>query len=105
MTSSYLPLLTHTSSFLSLFHAQTFTPTVSTSLLTSPTHHVINPRNHRTKGDRVSIRLPLSRVSGLSDEEILALLTKGFFGGWVFAIEGWVMRICGGVLPAAYIGI
>ena len=53
---------------------------------------MINPLNHCAVGDKVSVRLPISAVSGLKDEAILALLTKGFFGGWVFAIEGWLMR-------------
>ncbi|EXJ78323.1 hypothetical protein A1O3_09484 [Capronia epimyces CBS 606.96] len=98
------PPLHQRSSFWSIFHAQEFTYTVSNSLLTSPTFHVINPLNHDAKGDKVSVSLPIKAVSGLGDEEILALLTKGFFGGWVFAIEGWAMRACGGILPAAYTG-
>lgn len=63
---------------------------------------MINPRNHSAKGDKLSVRVPASAVMGLKDEAILALLTKGFFGGWSFALEGWVMRTCGGVLPARY---
>jgi hypothetical protein len=93
------------SSFLSIYRAQEFAYAVSQSFLTSPTFHVINPLNHCVKGDKISVRVPISAVSGLEDESILALLTKGYFGGWVFAIEGWAMRALGGVLPARYEGM
>jgi len=102
MTSRLGTHLNLHSSFLSIFRSQEFTWTVSQSFLNSPTFHVINPRNHCAKGDKVSIKLSASAVSGLKDEAILALLTKGFFGGWVFAMEGWTMRAFGGVLPARY---
>jgi hypothetical protein len=88
MTSRLGASLNQRSSFLSIFRSQEFTYTVSQSFLTSPTFHVINPLNHCAKGDKVSIKLAVSTVSGLTDEAILALLMKGFFGGWVFAIEG-----------------
>ncbi|TVY27391.1 hypothetical protein LHYA1_G004196, partial [Lachnellula hyalina] len=93
------------SSYLSILHSQSFTWTFSHALLTSPTFHVINPRAHRAKGDTVSVRVRAAAVAGLGDEAILALLTKGFFGGWVFGIEGWVMRVCGGVAPACFQGM
>jgi hypothetical protein len=46
-----------------------------------------------------------SVVLGLEDEAILALLMKGFFGGWVFAIEGWAMRTFHPLFPAVYAGM
>jgi hypothetical protein len=105
MTSGLGLHLDQSSSVFSIFRSQEFTYTISQSLLGSPTFHVINPLNHCAKGDRVSTWLPASAVLGLTDEAVLALLTKGFFGGWVFAIEGWVMWACGGVLPAVYEGM
>lgn len=105
MTSKLGLYLNRRSSFFSIVRSQEFTYTVSQSFLTSTTFHVVNPLNHCANGDKVSVRLLVSAVLGLDDEEILASLTKGFFGGWIFAIEGWVMRVCGGILPAAYAGV
>ncbi|EPE37029.1 hypothetical protein GLAREA_09192 [Glarea lozoyensis ATCC 20868] len=93
------------SSYFSIFRALRFDWTASQAFLTSPTFRVVNPRNHITKGDRVSVRVSPSVVSGLQDEAILALLTKGFFGGWVFFMEGWAMRTFHPLLPAIYTGM
>lgn len=102
MTSRLGLHLNRRSSFLSIFRSQEFTWIVSQSLLTSPTFRVINPLSHPVTADKVSIKLPVPAVSGLRDEEILALLTKGYFGEWVFAFEGWVMRTCGGIVSANF---
>ena len=93
------------SSYFAIFRALEFNWTASQAFLDSPTYHVVNPRNHITKGDTVSIKVSTSVVSGLQDEAILALLTKGFFGGWVFAMEGWAMRTFNPLLPAIYAGM
>ena len=96
--------LSSRSSYFAIFRALEFKWTASQAFLNSPTYHVVNPRNHITKGDTVSIKIPPSALSGLQDEAILALLTKGFFGGWVFSIEGWAMRTFHPLLPAIYAG-
>ncbi|GFF22390.1 hypothetical protein IFM61606_08455 [Aspergillus udagawae] len=47
-----------------------------------------NPRGMPVYGDSYTIRIPLRDLKpGISDEEILARFSKGFFGGWVFAPE------------------
>ncbi|KAG9236591.1 hypothetical protein BJ875DRAFT_218022 [Amylocarpus encephaloides] len=89
------PNLTHTTPFLTLLRHQTFTYTLppSSTLLTSKTMTLVNPLSHIIKTDCVSLRLPASTIAGLDDEAVLALFTRGFFGGWVFAIEGVMMRL------------
>jgi hypothetical protein len=54
---------------------------------------VVNPRRYKALSDTRSIllRLPSSRRQ-YSDEQILATFVKGFFGGWVFAPEGILLR-------------
>jgi hypothetical protein len=93
------------SSYFAIFRALEFNSTASQVFLDSPTFHIVNPRNHITKGDTVSVKLSPSVVSGLQDEAVLALLTKGFFGGWVFALEGWAMRTFHPLLPAIFAGM
>ncbi|KAI8953165.1 hypothetical protein F4801DRAFT_538706, partial [Xylaria longipes] len=46
---------------------------------------LINPLGHRTGQDSYSIRIPLHKLkAGITNEEILARFTKGFFRGWIF---------------------
>lgn len=54
---------------------------------------VVNPRRYQARSDTWSIqlRLPTSKKH-YSDELILASFARGFFGGWVFAPEGLVLR-------------
>lgn len=90
--------------FQSLFRSS-YTYPVGKDLLISTTFNFINPRHHMVNTDRVSQVIPTKSVAGLSDEEILALFTTGFFGGFIFRIESWVLRICGSrFLPAKYTG-
>lgn len=92
-------------SFLNILRRQTFTYPVSRELLTDTSAKLINPRGHRVATDTVSIKLPASSVAGLNDEAILALFTKGFFGGVIFAPERFILCIGGWrVLPAQYSG-
>ncbi|OBT48627.1 hypothetical protein VE00_00835 [Pseudogymnoascus sp. WSF 3629] len=92
-------------SFLSILRSLVFTYPVTQELLTSSTFNLINPRNHVIVTDQVSVRLPASSVSGLSDEAVLALFTRGFFGGKVFAIERLYMKLGGWkTIPTGYSG-
>ncbi|KFY42162.1 hypothetical protein V495_04644 [Pseudogymnoascus sp. VKM F-4514 (FW-929)] len=92
-------------SFLSILRSLVFTYPVTQELLTSSTFKLINPRNHVIVTDQVSVRLPASSISGLSDEAVLALFTRGFFGGRVFAIERLYMKLGGWrVIPTGYTG-
>lgn len=92
-------------SFLSILRSLVFTYPVPQELLTSSTFKLLNPRNHVIVTDQVSIRLPASSISGLSDEAVLALFTRGFFGGKVFAIERLYMKLGGWrIIPRGYTG-
>lgn len=50
---------------------------------------LVNPRyfTENAMHDTRTLILTRSEVEGLSDEEILARFTRGFFGGWAFFIE------------------
>ncbi|GFF59707.1 hypothetical protein IFM51744_10020 [Aspergillus udagawae] len=62
----------------------------------SPTMALANPRGMPVYGDSYTIRIPLRDLKpGISDEEILARFSKGFFGVWVFAPERWALRVTG----------
>lgn len=56
---------------------------------------LLNPRGNRTEQDRFSVCLVGPAVAGLSDREILARFTRGFFGGWVFTPERWIFAVTG----------
>ncbi|CAK7234685.1 hypothetical protein SBRCBS47491_009032 [Sporothrix bragantina] len=88
--------------FLSLFQSS-FTFPVSKDLLTSATFNHVNPRHHTVATDCVSQTVSSRAVKGLSDEQILALFTSGFFGGFVFRAESWALNLLGArFLPARY---
>ncbi|KFZ11504.1 hypothetical protein V501_04734 [Pseudogymnoascus sp. VKM F-4519 (FW-2642)] len=92
-------------SFLSILRSLVFTYPVTQELLTSSTFKLINPQNHVIVTDQVSVCLPASSISGLSDEAVLALFTRGFFGGKVFAIERLYMKLGGWkTIPTGYSG-
>ncbi|KAJ5970413.1 uncharacterized protein N7479_000331 [Penicillium vulpinum] len=78
---------------------------VRPEFLTSSAFQIINPRHHVTTTDVVTQVFPESVVAGLSDEEALSLFTRGFFGGFVFGFERFILRIGGwNLLPARYTG-
>lgn len=62
------------------------------SHLTSPSRKIVNPRDYQGLQDTRSIFLAEREIGKLSDEEILARFAKGYFGGWVFAVE---LGMCG----------
>jgi hypothetical protein len=57
---------------------------------------IINPRGFKSRGDSrsVTLRLPAS-PKGLGDEELLARLMRGFWGGWAFAPERAALGLLG----------
>ena len=90
--------------FRSLFQSS-FTFPTSKGVLASAAYSLVNPRNHVVGSDCVSQRIPAGAVKGLNDEEILALFTSGFFGGFIFRLESWVLNLLGArILPARYTG-
>ena len=82
-------------SFFSIVRSSGFTASVSKEFLESPAAALINPRHHCIATDQVSLQLPAVSFSGLDDEAVLALFTRGFFGGWIFAIERLIMKVGG----------
>jgi len=82
--------------------------TLSPSTSKSPTIKRINPRNHQALVDSRTISLPQIDIKDLSDEEILARFTKGFFNGWIIAPERFlvgVVELLGStVLPVGFTG-
>lgn len=70
-------------------------PTVSESFESSPLiRHLTNARQHEAYGTTCAIRIPRSHLQGLSDEQLLTRLVKGFYGGVIFQPE----KICLGLL-------
>ncbi|KAF1936284.1 hypothetical protein EJ02DRAFT_359508 [Clathrospora elynae] len=63
---------------------------VPASFKQSKAASIVNPKSHTPVSDTRHITLELPKQ--LSDEEILALFLKGFFGGWVFRPERSVLR-------------
>ncbi|OQD63271.1 hypothetical protein PENPOL_c010G03175 [Penicillium polonicum] len=97
----WLPRL---SFFQSLRQSQ-FTLPVRPEFLVSSSFHFVNPRHHITATDNITQVFPESVVAGLSDEEALALFTRGFFGGFIFGFERSILRMGGwNVLPARFTG-
>lgn len=52
---------------------------------------IINPRNHISITDSYKIRLSKADIRNRSDEEILATFTRGFFAGWIFTPERYLI--------------
>lgn len=52
---------------------------------------IINPRNHIHIADSYKIRLSKADIRNRSDEEILATFTRGFFAGWIFTPERYLI--------------
>ncbi|ATZ54171.1 hypothetical protein BCIN_10g01900 [Botrytis cinerea B05.10] len=52
---------------------------------------IINPRNHINIADSYKIWLSKADIRNRSDEEILATFTHGFFAGWVFTPERYLI--------------
>lgn len=55
---------------------------------------LLNPRQYPTEQDSFSLRISKRDLrAGISDEEILARFTRGFFGGWIFTPERWFFEL------------
>lgn len=51
---------------------------------------IANPKGYPVDQESYSLIIPSSKLKvAISDEEILARFTKGFFGGWSFTLERW----------------
>ncbi|KAF7965415.1 hypothetical protein HWV62_16062 [Athelia sp. TMB] len=72
-----------------------FSYSVPKAFLESRAMAITNPRHHMTATDSFTLRLSpsqLRHVGARTDEELLARMTKGFFGGWIFLPEGSLFR-------------
>ena len=82
-----------------------YTLPIRPEFLASSSFKFANPRNHVTNTDKVVEVLPASAVAGLSDENVLALFSTGFFGGFIFGFERFILRIgVYKILPCRYTG-
>ncbi|TGO89319.1 hypothetical protein BPOR_0115g00240 [Botrytis porri] len=62
---------------------------------------IINPRNHISVTASYKIRLSKADIRNRIDEEILATFTRGFFTGWIFTPERYLiasLRFLGPIL-------
>ena len=92
-------------SFFNLVRSSDLTLSVSEEFWKSSSVTLINPRHHRIATDQISLRLPAISFSGMNDDAVLTLFTRGFFEGWVFSVEKWIMKMGGWrILPARYTG-
>jgi len=64
---------------------------LSPSTLASKSLSIVNPRKHIQATDSRSVTIP----SNLTDEELLARFTKGYFNGWVFTPEKSIFAVLG----------
>lgn len=75
------------------------TRTISTSFVRSTTLlRSVNPKHYIRNGlvDTRTIEISNDNIQRLSDEEILARFSKGFFGGWAFFPERtglWILKM------------
>lgn len=55
---------------------------------------LLNPNKCPTEQDKFSLSILRRDLrAGISDEEVLARFTKGFFGGWIFTPERWFFSL------------
>ncbi|KAI1757922.1 hypothetical protein F4782DRAFT_475709 [Xylaria castorea] len=96
-TAASLTILAISTRFLP-FHQSYREPRASLTHRDSFAVSVVTPEQHRGIHhhgiqENFSLLIPASRFkSGVSDEEILARFTKGFFSGLAFTPERWILR-------------
>ncbi|KAH9219104.1 hypothetical protein DL95DRAFT_331287 [Leptodontidium sp. 2 PMI_412] len=80
-----------------------------TAKSTSRSSSIVNPNNHISDPDSISIELLRSEIGELNDEEILARFLKGFFGGWSFLPERTYLGALGlmgrSLIPVRFTGV
>ncbi|KAJ6164893.1 hypothetical protein N7470_003565 [Penicillium chermesinum] len=83
----------------------TYESRASPAFLASSTAGWVNPRKHGTTSDRIWQAFDSEVLEDMDDRQILSLFTKGFFGGYVFALEGIALK-CGGwrICPVGFTG-
>ncbi|KAG6354353.1 hypothetical protein INS49_004370 [Diaporthe citri] len=61
---------------------------------TSAAVAILNPQKQDLFQHRITMEIPTTRLKpGLDNNEILARFTQGFFGGWIFSPERWVVLL------------
>lgn len=102
MTSPLLPRAV----FVQSLRESSYLLPIRPEFLASSSAKLVNPRGHILNTDAVTQTFSASVVAGLSDERVLSLFTSGFFGGFVFGFERFILRIGGyRLLPARYTGM
>ncbi|KAL2061302.1 hypothetical protein VTL71DRAFT_7575 [Oculimacula yallundae] len=80
-----------------------------TAKSTSKSLSIVNPYDHVSDPDSISINLSGSEIRELTDEEILARILKGFFGGWSFLPERTYLSALGlmgrSFIPVGFSGV
>lgn len=101
----------HVDIFLHSLRHSRFTLPVEPEFLQSSSFNYINPRHHVVATDDIVQHLPAATsawLDGLSDEQVLALFTHGFFAGPVFGPERFILSTLEGwnllPIPARYTG-
>ncbi|RSM06706.1 hypothetical protein CEP52_005550 [Fusarium oligoseptatum] len=101
MASRLLPR----AAFIQSVRESSYSLPVRPEFLASTSAKLVNPRGHIINTDTVTQTFSASVVAGLSDERVLSLFTSGFFGGFVFGFERFILRIGGyNLLPSRYTG-
>lgn len=60
--------------------------------LTSRSAELVNPRHHMVISDTVWQDFDAETLAGMNDSKILSSFTAGFFGGFVFGMEGVLLN-------------
>jgi hypothetical protein len=60
--------------------------------LTSRSAELINPRHHMVLSDTVWQDFDAETLAGMTNSKILSSFTSGFFGGFVFGMEGILLN-------------
>ncbi|KAJ4202372.1 hypothetical protein NW759_015423 [Fusarium solani] len=99
MTSPLIPRAV----FIRSLRESSYSLPVRPEFLASSSAKLVNPRGNILNTDAVTQTFSASVVTGLSDERVLSLFTSGFFSGFVFGFERFILRIGGyKLLPARY---
>lgn len=71
--------------------------------LTSRSAELVNPRHHMVISDTVWQDFDAEMLAGMTDSKILLSFTSGFFGGFVFGMEGVLLNAgCWRILPVNF---
>ncbi|KAF3396395.1 hypothetical protein F1880_006614 [Penicillium rolfsii] len=87
---SWLRMIPRKSFFDTLYYSNSVNH-ARNEFLTSRSAEIVNPRHHMVLSDAVWQDFDAETLAGMTDATILSSFTSGFFGGFVFSIEGVVL--------------